>query len=86
MPAELVNKLPVPSVRLDLTALNPGILAAQVPEFAMLDFPYLFNNTAEAHEVIDGEAGEQPASHSSAPDQVLEPLLLPLEVPAHPNP
>ncbi|MNC14751.1 2,3-diketo-L-gulonate-binding periplasmic protein YiaO precursor [compost metagenome] len=39
--------------------LNSGILAAQVPEFAMLDFPYLFNNTAEAHAVIDGEVGQQ---------------------------
>ena len=44
---------------LDLTVLNSGILAAQVPEFAMLDFPYLFNNTAEAHAVIDGAVGQQ---------------------------
>ncbi|MCM2318713.1 MAG: TRAP transporter substrate-binding protein [Pseudomonas sp.] len=44
---------------LDITVLNSGILAAQVPEFAMLDFPYLFNNTAEAHAVIDGEVGQQ---------------------------
>ena len=44
---------------LDLTVLNSGILAAQVPEFAMLDFPYLFNNTAEAHAVIDGEVGQK---------------------------
>lgn len=44
---------------LDLTVLNSGILAAQVPEFAMLDFPYLFNDTAEAHAVIDGEVGQQ---------------------------
>lgn len=44
---------------LDLTVLNSGILAAQVPEFAMLDFPYLFNNTKEAHAVIDGEVGQQ---------------------------
>lgn len=44
---------------LDLTVLNSGILAAQVPEFAMLDFPYLFNDTEEAHAVIDGEVGQQ---------------------------
>lgn len=44
---------------LDLTVLNSGILAAQVPEFAMLDFPYMFNNTAEAHAVIDGEVGQK---------------------------
>ena len=42
---------------LDLTVLNSGILAAQVPEFAMLDFPYLFDNTHEAHSVIDGVVG-----------------------------
>lgn len=44
---------------LDLTVLNSGILAAQVPEFAMLDFPYLFNDTKEAHAVIDGQVGQQ---------------------------
>lgn len=43
---------------LDLTVLNSGILAAQVPEFAMLDFPYLFDNTWEAHAVIDGQVGK----------------------------
>ncbi|MGX5219627.1 MULTISPECIES: TRAP transporter substrate-binding protein [Pseudomonas] len=44
---------------LDLTVLNSGILAAQVPEFALLDFPFLFNNTAEAQAVIDGPVGQE---------------------------
>ena len=44
---------------LDLTVLNSGILAAQVPEFALLDFPFLFNNTEEAQAVIDGQVGQE---------------------------
>lgn len=44
---------------LDMTVLNSGILSAQVGEFAMLDFPFLFNNTAEAHAVIDGPVGQR---------------------------
>jgi len=44
---------------LDLTVLNSGILAAQVKDFALLDFPFLFNNTAEAYAVIDGPVGQQ---------------------------
>ncbi|MFI8480996.1 TRAP transporter substrate-binding protein [Pseudomonas sp. NPDC078700] len=44
---------------LDLTVLNSGILAAQVPEFALLDFPFLFNSTSEAQAVIDGPVGQE---------------------------
>ncbi len=44
---------------LDLTVLNSGILAAQVPEFALLDFPFLFNSTQEAQAVIDGPVGQE---------------------------
>ncbi len=44
---------------LDLTVLNSGILAAQVPEFALLDFPFLFNSTQEAQAVIDGAVGQE---------------------------
>ena len=44
---------------LDLTVLNSGILAAQVPEFALLDFPFLFNSTQEAQAVIDGTVGQE---------------------------
>lgn len=44
---------------LDITVLNSGILAAQAPDFAMLDFPFLFNNAEEAHAVIDGPVGQK---------------------------
>lgn len=47
---------------LDLTVLNSGILAAQAPDFAMLDFPFLFNNADEAHAVIDGPVGQKLAA------------------------
>jgi len=44
---------------LDLTVLNSGILAAQVPEFALFDFPYLFDDIREVHAVVDGPVGQQ---------------------------
>lgn len=47
---------------LDMTVLNSGILAAQAPNFAMLDFPFLFNNVEEAHAVIDGPVGQKLAA------------------------
>jgi len=47
---------------LDITVLNSGILAAQAPDFAMLDFPFLFNNAEEAHAVIDGPVGQKLAA------------------------
>jgi tripartite ATP-independent transporter DctP family solute receptor len=47
---------------LDMTVLNSGILAAQAKDFAMLDFPFLFNNIEEAHAVIDGPVGQKLAA------------------------
>ncbi|OOG84216.1 ABC transporter substrate-binding protein [Pseudomonas sp. A25(2017)] len=47
---------------LDITVLNSGILAAQAPDYAMLDFPFLFNNVEEAHAVIDGPVGQKLAA------------------------
>src|SRR3989338_286275 len=44
---------------LDITVLNSGILAAQAADYAMLDFPFLFNSVEEAHAVIDGPVGEK---------------------------
>jgi tripartite ATP-independent transporter DctP family solute receptor len=43
----------------EMTVLNAGILAAQVKEFAVLDFPFLFNNTKEADAVTDGPFGQK---------------------------
>ncbi|TWI58328.1 tripartite ATP-independent transporter DctP family solute receptor [Pseudomonas duriflava] len=44
---------------LDLTVLNAGILSAQVKDYAILDFPFLFNNAKEAQAVIDGPVGQE---------------------------
>ncbi|CAN7618526.1 TRAP transporter substrate-binding protein [Variovorax sp. LjRoot290] len=43
----------------EMTVLNAGILAAQVKEFAVLDFPFLFGNTQEADAVTDGPFGRK---------------------------
>ncbi|MBT2303627.1 TRAP transporter substrate-binding protein [Variovorax paradoxus] len=43
----------------EMTVLNAGILAAQVKEFAVLDFPFLFGNTQEADAVTDGPFGQK---------------------------
>jgi tripartite ATP-independent transporter DctP family solute receptor len=51
---------------LDLTVLNSGILAAQAKDFAMLDFPFLFNDVEEAHAVIDGPVGQKLAAQLDA--------------------
>ena len=42
----------------EMTVLNAGILTAQVKEFAVFDFPFLFNNAQEADAVTDGEFGK----------------------------
>ncbi|WP_120994421.1 TRAP transporter substrate-binding protein [Stutzerimonas urumqiensis] len=44
---------------LDITVLNSGILAAQVPDFALFDFPFLFENSEQAYEVMDGPVGQE---------------------------
>ena len=47
---------------IDMTVLNSGILSAQVPEFAVFDFPYLFNDLREVHAVVDGPVGQKLAA------------------------
>ena len=42
----------------EVTVLNAGILGAQVKEFAVYDFPFLFNNAQEADAVTDGAFGK----------------------------
>jgi tripartite ATP-independent transporter DctP family solute receptor len=51
---------------LDLTVLNSGILSAQIKDFAILDFPFLFNNAQEAQAVIDGTVGQELAKRLEA--------------------
>jgi len=42
----------------DMNIGNSGILAAQVPAFAIYDFPFMFTNTKEADAVVDGPFGK----------------------------
>jgi len=52
---------------IEMTVLNSGILAAQVPAFAVYDFPFLFGNATEADAVVDGEFGK--AMHAKLEEQ-----------------
>ena len=42
---------------LEVVVLNSGILASQVKEFAVFDFPFMFANAREADAVVDGPFG-----------------------------
>jgi TRAP-type transport system periplasmic protein len=44
---------------IDLTVMNASLLAGNVKEFAVLDFPYLFNTPEEAYAVVDGPVGQK---------------------------
>ena len=43
---------------LDMVVLNSGILASQVKEFGIYDFPFMFANSKEADAVVDGPFGQ----------------------------
>jgi tripartite ATP-independent transporter DctP family solute receptor len=42
----------------DMFSMNSGILQGQVKEFAIVDFPFLFNDAKEADAVLDGPIGK----------------------------
>lgn len=42
---------------IDMVSLNAGILASQVKDFEVFDFPFMFANAAEADAVVDGPFG-----------------------------
>ena len=44
---------------IDFMSMNSGILQSQVKEFAVLDFPFLFNDGKEADKILDGVIGKQ---------------------------
>src|SRR5919107_242999 len=44
---------------IDLNVMNASLLAGNVKEMAVLDFPYLFNSPEEADAVIDGPIGKK---------------------------
>lgn len=43
---------------IDMTVLNSGILGAQVKDFEVYDFPFMFKNSQEADTVVDGAFGK----------------------------
>jgi TRAP-type transport system periplasmic protein len=43
----------------EITALNSGILASQVKDFEVYDFPFMFANPKEADAVVDGPFGQK---------------------------
>ncbi len=44
---------------LEMVVLNTGILASQVKELSIFDFPFLFANTKEADAIVDGPVGKK---------------------------
>jgi len=44
---------------IEMVVLNSGIMASQVKEFAIYDFPFLFANAKEADAVVDGPFGRK---------------------------
>ena len=44
---------------IDFTAMNSGILQTQVKEFAIFDFPFMFENGKEADVILDGAFGKK---------------------------
>ncbi|OYU30334.1 MAG: ABC transporter substrate-binding protein [Comamonadaceae bacterium PBBC2] len=44
---------------LEMAAMNSGIFAAQVKEFAIFDFPFMFASGKEADAVVDGPFGKK---------------------------
>ncbi len=43
----------------EMTVLNSGILASQVKDFEVFDFPFMFANGKEADAVVDGPFGQK---------------------------
>lgn len=44
---------------LEMATMNSGILASQVKEFAVYDFPFMFGSNAEAEAIVDGPFGRK---------------------------
>lgn len=43
----------------DLSVMNASLLNGIAKEFSFLDFPFLFNNSAEAYAIVDGPVGKR---------------------------
>ena len=44
---------------LEMASMNSGILASQVKEFSVYDFPFMFGSNAEVEAVVDGPFGKK---------------------------
>lgn len=44
---------------IDFTAMNSGILQTRCKEFAIFDFPFMFNDAKEADAILDGAFGKK---------------------------
>ena len=44
---------------LEMVSLNSGILASQIKDFEVFDFPFMFANVNEADTVVDGPLGKK---------------------------
>jgi len=44
---------------LEMVTMNSGILASQIKDFAVFDFPFMFANTREADAILDGAFGKK---------------------------
>lgn len=53
---------------LEMVVLNSGILASQVKEFAIFDFPFMFGSSKEADTVVDGPFGTMMLDKLAAKD------------------
>jgi len=49
----------VQGATIDFTVMNSGILQTQVKEFAIFDFPFMFENGKEADAILDGAFGKK---------------------------
>ncbi len=44
---------------IEMAVMNSGILASQVPAFAIFDFPFMFESEAVADKIVDGAFGKK---------------------------
>ena len=51
---------------IDFTVMNSGILQSQIKEFAIFDFPFMFENGKEADPILDGAFGRKLAEMTPA--------------------
>ncbi len=64
---------------IDMASMNSGILQGQIKEYAIVDFPFLFDNAKEADAILDGPIGKQLADklpgEGPRPPRLLRPRL-----------